>query len=90
MLRYNPARYLTAMKKHKLLARLINNPKDASFRDLRMLLLNEGFELDRVRGSHHIFIRTDLTFVIPVHANRVKSVYVRRAIKLINEARDKA
>jgi predicted RNA binding protein YcfA (HicA-like mRNA interferase family) len=74
------------MKKHKLLARLTNNPKNASFHDLRMLLLNEGFELKRVTGSHHIFVSGELTFVIPVHANRVKSVYVKRVIELINES----
>ena len=77
------------MKKHKLLARLTNNPKDASFHHVRMLLLNEGFELKRVTGSHHVFTREDLTFVIPVHANRVKSVYVKRVIELINEAEGK-
>jgi predicted RNA binding protein YcfA (HicA-like mRNA interferase family) len=77
------------MRKHKLLARLTNKPKNASFHDLRMLLLNEGFELKRVTGSHHVFIRGDLTFVIPVHANRVKSVYVKRVIELINEAEEK-
>jgi predicted RNA binding protein YcfA (HicA-like mRNA interferase family) len=72
-----------AMRKQKLLQRLTNNPKGATFDDIRTLLLYEGFKLDRITGSHHIFTKAGLTFVIPVHANRVKSVYVRRVIALI-------
>ena len=87
MLRYNSLGYLTAMKKRKLLERLANNPKGATFDDVRTLLLQEGFKLHRIAGSHYIFKKPGITFVIPVHANRVKSVYVRRVIQLIKEAR---
>ena len=76
-----------AMRKRKLLERLTNNPNGATFDDIRTLLLHEGFRLDHIRGSHHIFKKAEVTFVIPVHANRVKSVYVRRVIQLIKEAR---
>ena len=75
------------MRKQKLLEHLTNNPKNATFDDLRALLFYEGFELERVTGSHHIFKRGDVRFVIPVHANRVKSVYVRRVIALIKQAK---
>jgi hypothetical protein len=43
------------MRKGKLLERLKNNPKGGTFDDIRTLLSQEGFELDRVTGSHHIF-----------------------------------
>jgi predicted RNA binding protein YcfA (HicA-like mRNA interferase family) len=75
------------MRKHKLLDRLTNNPKDATFDDIRTLLSHEGFHLDRVTGSHHVFKKSGITFVIPVHSNRVKSVYVKRVIALIEQAR---
>ena len=75
------------MRKQKLLDRLTSNPKNANFDDLRELLFDEGFQLKRVTGSHHIFSMLDITFVIPVHSNRVKSVYVRRVIKYIREAK---
>ena len=75
------------MRKQKLLDRLTNNPKDATFDDLRTLLFYEGFELERVTGSHHVFKKAGIRFVIPVHANRVKSVYVRRVIALIQQAK---
>ena len=76
-----------AMKKYKLLERLTNNPKGATFDEVRTLLLQEGFSLHRIAGSHYIFKKPGITFVIPVHANRVKSVYVKRVIELIKEAR---
>ena len=75
------------MRKRKILHRLTNNPKGATFDDVRTLLLEEGFRLERITGSHHIFKKASVTFVIPVHANRVKSVYVRRVVELIKEAR---
>ena len=49
------------MQKRKLLAHLKNNPRGATFDDIRTLLSQEGFELDRVTGSHHIFKRSGVT-----------------------------
>ena len=77
------------MRKQKLLTRLKNAPSGATFDDIRSLLFEEGFWLDRVTGSHHIFTNDDVTFVIPVHANRVKSVYVKRVIKLVEATKEK-
>lgn len=79
-----------AMQKRKLIERLTNNPKGATFHDVRKLLTHYGFQLERVTGSHHIFSRSDATFAIPVHANRVKSVYVRRVIKLLEQSKGKS
>jgi predicted RNA binding protein YcfA (HicA-like mRNA interferase family) len=78
------------MRKLKLLNRLTKSPKGATFDDIRTLLSYEGFKLDRITGSHHIFKKAGITFVIPVHGNRVKSVYVKRVIALIEEAKGKA
>ncbi len=75
------------MRKQKLLERLTNNPKGATFDDVRTLLLQEGFRLHRIAGSHYIFKKPGITFVIPVHGNRVKLVYVRQVIRLIRESR---
>lgn len=74
------------MRKLKLLERLKNNPVGVTFDDIRTLLLREGFHLDRITGSHHVFKKAGITFVIPVHANRVKSVYVKRVIELVEQA----
>jgi predicted RNA binding protein YcfA (HicA-like mRNA interferase family) len=73
-------------KKDKLLQRLKNSPNNVTFTEIRQLLELEGFILDRITGSHHIFQKADIVFAIPVHRNQVKSVYVRRVIELIEEA----
>ena len=71
------------VKKEKLIQRLKNSPNNATFSDIRKLLELEGFVLDRITGSHHIFEKEDIIFVVPTHRNKVKSVYVKRVIELI-------
>jgi len=70
-------------KKEKLLELLKNSPNNVTFGDIRKLLELEGFDLDRITGSHHIFKRNEIVLVIPVHNNRVKSAYVKRIVELI-------
>jgi len=73
-------------KRTKLFEKIKNNPTETTFAQVEKLLIAEGFVLDRVSGSHHIFYRGPVTFVIPVHKKRVKSVYVKRLIELIEES----
>ncbi len=75
-------------KDEKLLEKLKNSPHNTTFARLEKVLLSEGFILDRIAGSHHIFKKGATTFVIPVHNNKVKVVYVKRVIELIEETRD--
>jgi predicted RNA binding protein YcfA (HicA-like mRNA interferase family) len=70
-------------KKEKLLKLLKNSPNNVTFGDIRKLLELEGFDLDRITGSHHIFKSNEIVLVIPVHNNRVKSVYIKRVVELI-------
>jgi len=70
-------------KREKLLELLKNSPNNVTFGDIRKLLELEGFDLDRITGSHHIFKRNEIVLVIPVHNNRVKSAYVKRIVELI-------
>jgi len=70
-------------KKDKLLELLKNSPNNVTFGDIRKLLELESFDLDRITGSHHIFKKDEIVLVIPVHNNRVKSVYVKRVVELI-------
>ncbi len=73
-------------KREKIIERLTNSPQNATFADIRNLLEYEGFYLDRVTGSHHIFKYAETTFVIPVHNNKVKAIYVRKVLELIDRA----
>lgn len=75
-------------KREKLRERLRNNPNNVRFSDIRKLLEYEDFALDRITGSHHIFVKGELILVIPVHSNKVKGVYVKRVLELIDQAND--
>jgi len=76
-------------KKEKLFERIKNNPNGVRFSELKQLLISENFVLDRVSGSHHIFRNNDVVFVIPMHKNQVKSIYVKRVVEIIEELRSK-
>lgn len=72
-------------KREKLLDRIKQSPHNVTFADIRKLLESEAFILKRVTGSHHVFQKADIVFIVPVHQNRVKAVYVKRVIEIIEE-----
>lgn len=74
-------------KRKKRLERIRQNPKNVSFQDLRQVLEDHGFVLDRVVGSHHTFKRKegDEIIVVPYTRAQLQSVYVRRALELIDQ-----
>ena len=51
-----------------------------SFHSQRHCVINSVLLL-----SHHIFIKDETILVIPVHNNRVKSVYVKRVLELVED-----
>lgn len=54
------------------------------FRDIRRMLEENGWALDRISGSHHIFAGPDRPMiVIAVHKGKSKRVYDRTAKKAI-------
>ena len=69
----------------KLIKKLENNPKNASFDDVKRLLLNHGYELDHVKGSHHKFKKGGDTVVIPYH-KPIKEIYVLQILAKIRES----
>ncbi len=71
------------VKKDKLVEKLKNSPNNVTFSDIRKLLELEGFFFARITGSHHIFKKNEVILIIPVHNNRVKSVYIRRILEII-------
>lgn len=75
-------------RKIKQIDKIKANPKDVKFSDLVILLKEFGFDLKRIKGSHHVYNRDDVTFVVPVHKNRIKEIYVRRVLSLIEKFED--
>jgi hypothetical protein len=70
-------------RKHKVFDKIKNNPKDVRFNVLKNMLIEEGFILKRTTGSHFVFTKGELTFIVPSHNNKVKEIYVKRVIDLI-------
>ncbi len=54
------------------------------FGELLRFVRKHGWQLIRVRGSHHVFKGPDGSmYSIPVHHGKVKPVYVREIHKII-------
>lgn len=73
------------MKKAKLLKKLLSGSKNISFSDATTCAEAFGFRLDRINGSHHIYVHPD----IPELANlqnvkgKAKSYQVKQLLQLI-------
>lgn len=59
-----------------------NNPNNVRFELIESVLKTYGFNLVRVKGSHHIFSDEINTITIPYH-RPVKAFYVKLVLKTI-------
>ncbi len=50
-------------------------------KDLLKLLIDNGWELDRVRGSHHILKKGNKVEVVPVHGRDVPKGMLNKILK---------
>ena len=78
-------------KDETLLARILRGQSDANIRfdDLRKLLIDLGFE-ERLRGSHHVFVRPGVEQLVnlqrdgskakPYQVRQVRSVILRHRL----------
>ena len=75
-------------KRHE---RIINNPADVDFGDVKPWLQGFGFRLERVVGSHHIFrhpiTKAKLNFQ-PDRSGKAKTYQVKQAIKAIESVKE--
>ena len=63
------------------------NPKNVRFQDFVSWLEDNGFSLDRVSGSHHIFVHSAIE--TPINAQKkkdgtAKAYQVKQAIQIID------
>jgi predicted RNA binding protein YcfA (HicA-like mRNA interferase family) len=75
-------------RRQKRRRRIVQNPKNVRFEDLRRLLEDYDFELKRTKGSHHSFVGyigdQKVSVVIP-YRRPLKEVYVKRVLALLDE-----
>jgi len=75
------------VKPNKILEKARNSPENIRFRDIWKLAEACGFALDRINGSHHIFVHPDLPELVNLQDDngKAKAYQVRQLIKLIDK-----
>lgn len=76
------------MNRKKLLIRLTSGAlQNVSFKDMINLIKGFGFEVKNVRGSHHIFIHTDIPELLNLQEVRgeAKPYQIRQLLKLVEK-----
>ena len=75
-------------KRQKLLAKLLSGSRDITFLEFVSLLEGFGFKLDRMRGSHRIYIHPKITELISIQPRgdgKAKPYQLRQFLKLVEE-----
>jgi len=61
------------VNKKKLLKKLLSGSKNIRFDEARKCAESFGFRLDRINGSHHIFIHSDISELVNLQNVRGKA-----------------
>lgn len=75
-------------KKQKLFDRILNNPRNVHFDDLVIILQAFGFNLKRIKGSHHNFKHPDvpeLLSIQPGKDGKAKNYQVKKFLTTVEE-----
>jgi len=72
-------------KKQKELERLLSKPKDLRFEELQRVLIHCDYVLDRMRGSHAIFVHPELVSLTIPAKTPVKSYLIEQVLDVIEE-----
>lgn len=77
------------MNRRKLLNKILSGSKNIRFDELVLLAEGFGFELSRVRGSHHIFQHADIPELLNLQNDRgrAKPYQVRQFLDLVERYR---
>jgi predicted RNA binding protein YcfA (HicA-like mRNA interferase family) len=76
------------MKARKILVKALSGSKNIRFADFVTLLEAFGFELKRIKGSHHIFKHPDvpeLLSIQPSDKQQTKPYQMRQFLRMVEE-----
>lgn len=75
------------MRKQKLLKKILSGSKNVSFNEMISLVEAFGFQLSRVKGSHHIFKHPDIVELINIQkvGDQVKPYQVNQFLQLVEQ-----
>ena len=69
----------------KLIEKLKRSKTDVPLNDLKKILTSVGYEPTRQKGSHIHFRKPNAPFLtVPTHQQKVKIVYVKEILKLLD------
>ncbi len=75
------------MNKRKLLQKLIAGSKNIRFNEATTIAKAFGFRLDRISGSHHIFLHPDLSELVNLQEvnGKAKPYQIKQLLKIIEK-----
>ncbi len=75
------------MKGLMIIKKMISNTKNISFSDLVYCIKLFGFKLDRIKGSHHIFIHSEIKELINIQnvKGKAKPYQIKQFLKIIEK-----
>ncbi|MBK6912257.1 MAG: type II toxin-antitoxin system HicA family toxin [Ignavibacteriales bacterium] len=75
------------MNKKKLLKKILTNKQNVSFSDFKNLIEAFGFRMDRINGSHHIFVHPFVKELINIQniKGQVKPYQINQFLTLVEK-----
>jgi predicted RNA binding protein YcfA (HicA-like mRNA interferase family) len=75
------------MNRRKILKKILDGSKNIRFSDMIHLAKGFGFSLDRVSGSHNIFIHPDVQELVNLQnvGGQAKPYQIRQFLKLVEK-----
>ncbi len=72
-------------ERQKILQKVLNNPKNVRFLEVKSIVEAFGFKLSRISGSHHIFTHSNLSEIVNLQNvnGRAKSYQVKQFLRLV-------
>ena len=75
------------MNPRKILKKIMENSKNIGFNDMVTLLESYNFYLDRISGSHHIFINLEIKELVNLQNvnGQVKPYQIKQFLRLVEK-----
>jgi len=75
------------MNRKKFLKRILTNKQNVSFNDFKNLIEAFGFKMNRIKGSHHIFIHPSVKELINIQKvkGQVKPYQINQFLTLVEK-----
>lgn len=75
------------MKKLKLLEKLLFRPNNVRFADATACAKAFGFQLDRINGSHHIFVHPNIPELLNLQnvKGKAKGYQIKQLLQLVEK-----